>query len=157
MGPAAQPLRRHQVGHGTIPARLPAVLRHGDAGVPLLQRLRSPRGESLWINGDGSNSRDFTYVGTVCRVLLDACERRVSHPEPVNLAFGTNTSLLELVAAIEHASGLSADVQHRGPRAGDVPHSQADNATLRSLFPEVVPVELTEGLHRTLDWFKENS
>jgi UDP-glucose 4-epimerase len=52
---------------------------------------------------------------------------------------------------------MSGDVQHREPRAGDVPHSQADNATLRSLFPEVAPVELTEGLHRTLDWFKEIS
>jgi UDP-glucose 4-epimerase len=115
------------------------------------------RGESLWINGDGSNSRDFTYVGTVCRVLLDACERRVSHPEPVNLAFGTNTTLLELVAALERTSGMSGDVQHRDPRPGDVPHSQADNATLRSLFPDVAPVELTEGLHHTLDWFKEIS
>jgi UDP-glucose 4-epimerase len=115
------------------------------------------RGEPMWINGDGSNSRDFTYVGTVCRVLLDACVRRVSHPEPVNLAFGTNTTLLELVAAIEDASGLAADVRHRDPRAGDVPHSQADNATLRGLFPDVAPVELADGLHRTLDWFKEIS
>jgi UDP-glucose 4-epimerase len=115
------------------------------------------RGDSLWINGDGSNSRDFTYVGTVCRVLLDACERGVSHAEPVNLAFGTNTTLLELVAAIEHASGISAEVQHRESRPGDVPHSQADNAILRSLFPDVIPMELTEGLIRTFDWFKETT
>jgi len=113
------------------------------------------KGEPLWINGDGTNSRDFTYVGTVCRVLLDACERRVSHPEPVNLAFGTNTSLLELVKAIEDTSGISAEVRHRDPRPGDVPHSQADNATLRSLFPAVSPVELEDGLQRTLGWFKE--
>ena len=59
------------------------------------------RGEPLPVNGDGSHSRDFTYVGTVCRVLLDAVERRVSHPEPVNLAFGTNTTLLELIERLE--------------------------------------------------------
>ena len=86
------------------------------------------RGEALPINGDGSNSRDFTYVGTVCKVLLDAAERRVTHPEPVNLAFGTNTTLLELVSRIEHAAGTTAEVVHRDPRAGDVKHSQADNA-----------------------------
>lgn len=113
------------------------------------------RGESLPINGDGSNSRDFTYVGTVCKVLLDAAERRVTDPEPVNLAFGTNTTLLELVSRIEQAAGVSADVVHREPRAGDVKHSQADNTRLRTLFPDVRPVSLEEGLAETVAWFKE--
>lgn len=113
------------------------------------------RGEPLPVNGDGTNSRDFTYVGTVCRVLLDTVERRLSHPEPVNLAFGTNTTLLELVGRIEDAAGTSAEVQHRRPRPGDVKHSQADNAVLRSLFPEVSPVTLEQGLSETITWFKE--
>jgi UDP-glucose 4-epimerase len=113
------------------------------------------RGEALPINGDGSNSRDFTYVGTVCRVLLDACERRLSHPEPVNLAFGTNTTLLELVRKIEDAAGASAEVLHRDPRPGDVKHSQADNTVLRSLFPTVEPTSLEQGLADTVAWFKE--
>lgn len=113
------------------------------------------RDEPLWINGDGANSRDFTYVGTVCRVLLDGCERKLSHPEPVNLAFGTNTSLLELVSQIECVAGLQADVRHRDPRPGDVPHSQANNASLRVLFPDIEPVALGQGLQDTLEWFKE--
>ncbi|MGZ4519072.1 MAG: NAD-dependent epimerase/dehydratase family protein [Mycobacteriaceae bacterium] len=112
-------------------------------------------GQPLPINGDGTQSRDFTYVGTVCRVLLDACERQLSHVEPVNLAFGTNTTLLELVAAIEEVSGLRAEVAHRPARAGDVMHSQADNAVLRSLFPDVAPVSLEQGLRETIEWFKE--
>ena len=115
------------------------------------------RGEALPINGDGSNSRDFTFVGTVCKVLLDAAERRVTHPEPVNLAFGTNTTLLELVSRIEHAAGTTAEVVHREPRAGDVKHSQADNTSLRALFPDVSPVSLDEGLAETVTWFKEIS
>ena len=115
------------------------------------------RGDSLPINGDGSHSRDFTYVGTVCRIILDAVERRVSHPEPVNLAFGTNTTLLELVDRLEVTSGLSAEVVHRDARPGDVKHSQADNAVLRSLFPDVEPVSLDQGLIDTLAWFKEIS
>lgn len=113
------------------------------------------RGEPLQVNGDGSHSRDFTFVGTVCRVLLDASERQLSHPEPVNLAFGTNTTLLELVPQLESASGLAADVLHRDPRPGDVKHSQADNTVLRSLFPEVVPTSLEQGLAETVAWFKE--
>jgi UDP-glucose 4-epimerase len=115
------------------------------------------RGEPMPINGDGSNSRDFTYVGTVCRVLLDTVERKLSHPEPVNLAFGTNTTLLELVRHIEAAAGASAQVVHRDPRPGDVAHSQADNSVLRSLLPDLEPVPLDEGLAETVNWFKEMS
>jgi UDP-glucose 4-epimerase len=115
------------------------------------------RDEPLWINGDGSNSRDFTFVGTVCSVLLDAVERRVSHPEPVNLAFGTNTTLLQLTRRIEDVAGSTADVRHRDPRPGDVRHSQADNASLRSLFPDVTAVELEKGLRDTLEWFRDVS
>lgn len=115
------------------------------------------KGEPLWINGDGFHSRDFTYVGTVCRVLLAAAEGGIAHPEPVNLAFGTNTTLLELVTKLERASGLAARIVHREPRPGDVKHSQADNTSLRTLFPDVHPVSLDAGLAETVAWFKEIS
>lgn len=112
-------------------------------------------GRPLPVNGDGSNSRDFTYVGTVCEVLLQAATQGVTHPEPVNLAFGTNTNLLELITLLEHVAGRSAQVVHRDPRPGDVPHSQADNTVLRSLFPDVEPTPLHGGLARTHDWFRQ--
>lgn len=114
------------------------------------------RGESLMINGDGSHSRDFTYVETVCLVLLDATERRVTHPEPVNLAFGTNTTLTALTQVIGEVAGKDVKVEHREPRPGDVKNSQADNAVLLSLFPEVVPVSLKQGIANTLAWFEES-
>lgn len=114
------------------------------------QMLRS---EPVTVNGDGSTSRDFTYVGSVCRALLAAVERQVSHPEPVNLAFGTSTSLLDLIGALEAVVGRPAERVHRAARPGDVPHSQADNCVFRGLFPEVEPVPLTEGLAETVAWF----
>lgn len=114
------------------------------------------RGEPLPVNGDGSNSRDFTFVGTVCEVLLAAVEQQLSHPEPVNLAFGTNTTLLQLVDELGRVSGRTPEVVHRDPRPGDVKHSQADNTVLRSLFPDVRPTALPDGLARTLAWYKEN-
>ena len=111
------------------------------------------RGEPVWVNGDGSNSRDFTYVGTVCSVLLDTAERRVSHPEPVNLAFGTNTTLNSLIEHLRNIIGRDFEVRFRDPRPGDVPHSQAENSTLRSLFPSVGPTALHDGLAETYSWF----
>jgi UDP-glucose 4-epimerase len=114
------------------------------------------RDEPLWINGDGSNSRDFTYVGTVCDILLQTCERQLSHSEPMNLAFGRTTTLLKLVGHIEVATERVAKVEHREPRPGDVPHSQADNASMRSLFPGVQPICLREGLAETVAWFEKD-
>ncbi|WP_375423621.1 NAD-dependent epimerase/dehydratase family protein [uncultured Friedmanniella sp.] len=111
--------------------------------------------EPLVVFGDGTSSRDFTYVGTVCEVLLAAVRGRVTSPEPVNLAFGTNTTLLNLIAALTEATGLTPEVSFQAPRSGDVPHSQADSTRLRTLFPDVSPVTLTEGLRHTLDWFRE--
>lgn len=112
------------------------------------------RDETVWVNGDGSNSRDFTYVGTVCDVLLDAVTRRVSYAEPVNLAFGTNTTLLQLLKMLEATTGDTLKVEHREPRPGDVPHSRANNDVLRSLFPSTKAECLSQGLKATYDWFR---
>jgi len=111
-------------------------------------------GRPLTINGDGTHSRDFTYVGTVCRVLLDTAKRRVTNPEPVNLAFGTNTTLSDLVRTLAQVTGRVPEVVHRDPRPGDVKNSQADNTVLRSLFPGVQPVPLDQGIAETVAWFE---
>lgn len=110
-------------------------------------------GRPVPVNGDGSHSRDFTYVGTVCRVIMDAVHRRLTHPEPVNLAFGTPTSLTQLIDMLTGITGRTPVVEHRPERPGDVRHSQADNAVLRSLFPDVEPVVLEQGLKDTVEWF----
>ncbi len=110
-------------------------------------------GEPLVVHGDGSQSRDFTYVETVCGVLTDAVLRRVSSPDPTNLAFGTRTTLLEVIALLEELLERPLEVQFTQTRAGDVPHSQAANDRLRGLFPDVQPVDLRTGLAATIAWF----
>ncbi|MEW1700883.1 NAD-dependent epimerase/dehydratase family protein [Streptomyces sp. NPDC091278] len=112
-------------------------------------------GEPVTIHGDGTQTRDFTYVGTVCDVLTDALLRRVVDPRPVNLAFGSRTSLLDLVQEIETATGLPARREHVPVRVGDVPHSQADSTRLRNLFPEVATAALREGIPATVGWFRQ--
>jgi len=112
------------------------------------------RGVPLTIHGDGEQTRDFTNVGTVTRVLADALTRTVTDPEPVNLAFGTRTSLNALVGELADILGFAPQVEHVEPRAGDVRDSQADNARLRHHFPDVEPVPLREGLQQTVEWFR---
>ncbi|MFJ4097020.1 NAD-dependent epimerase/dehydratase family protein [Kitasatospora sp. NPDC089913] len=111
-------------------------------------------GRPLTVHGDGGQSRDFTFVGTVTQVITDAVLRRVVSADPVNLAFGTRTSLLELVGELETVLGHPVEVAHTEPRPGDVRDSQADNTRLRELFPDVRPVPLREGLERTASWFR---
>lgn len=111
-------------------------------------------GEPITIHGTGEQSRDFTYVDTLAAVVTDAILRRVSDPEPVNLAFGTRSSLNEIVAAIGELVGADPAVHHGEPRVGDVPHSQADGTRLAQLFPTVQPVDLTTGLRSTIDWMR---
>lgn len=108
----------------------------------------------LTIYGDGRQTRDFTYVGSVVSVLTEAIERRVSDPTPVNLAFGTRVTLLDLVAELEALLGTRLDVRFEQPRTGDVVHSQAADDRLRELFPDTKPVPLAEGLAATVEWMR---
>jgi UDP-glucose 4-epimerase len=115
------------------------------------------RGDPLPVHGDGHQSRDFTYVGTVAAILTDAVRRTVTDPRPVNLAFGTRVSLLELIELIERQLGATLERHHGDPRPGDVRDSQADQSHLCQLFPEVRPVSLEDGLQATIDWFAQTS
>ena len=110
-------------------------------------------GQPLVVHGDGGQTRDFTYVGTVAAVIADAVRRTVTSPTPVNLAFGTRVSLLELIDRIERILGIEVERRHVEPRPGDVRDSQADQTALRALFPDALAVPLDEGLRATADWF----
>jgi UDP-glucose 4-epimerase len=111
-------------------------------------------GRPLPIHGDGSQTRDFTFVGSVVAVLAAAVVRGVVSREPVNLAFGTRRTLLEVVDAMEAELGRSLPREHHEPREGDVRHSQADGRRLRSLFPDLSPTAFEEGLASTIAWFE---
>ena len=110
-------------------------------------------GEALPVHGDGTQTRDFTYVGSVVRVLAEAVDRSVTAPGPVNLAFGGRASLLELAHQLGVVLGRALTLAHGPTRAGDVRDSQADQHRLRALFPDVTPVDLADGLRATVEWF----
>jgi UDP-glucose 4-epimerase len=109
----------------------------------------------LPVHGDGTQTRDFTFVGTVASVLTDAIRRRVVDPEPVNLAYGSQVSLLELIGLLEEIMGRELQVHHAESRLGDVRHSQADQTRLCQRFPDVRPTPLPDGLRATVSWFRE--
>lgn len=131
-----------QPAHHAYAAVIPAFLDAALAGRPLP------------INGDGEQTRDFTYVGSVVDVVVDALRRRVVSAEPVNLAFGSRRSLMEVVEHVEDAVGHPLELTFRRPRPGDVRHSQADGSRLLALFPDVEPTPFDVGLGATLAWWR---
>jgi len=112
------------------------------------------QGKPLPVNGDGTQTRDFTFVGSVCAAIYSAAERKLGSQSPVNLAFGTNTSLNELIEIIGGALGKDIEVDYRETRKGDVYASQAEGTLFSELFPNVTAVPLNVGIERTRDWFE---
>jgi UDP-glucose 4-epimerase len=112
------------------------------------------RGVPLPVNGDGSQSRDFTYIDTLTSVIVDALNRRVTSDLPVNLAYGTRTDLLTVISMIDELVDGALTVEHGPDRVGDVPHSQADSSRIGELFPDITPVPLEIGLKATVDWMR---
>ena len=112
--------------------------------------------QALPVHGDGTQCRDFTYVDTVVSVIADAIHRRVSHLEPLNLAFGKKITLLEVISELEVILDRNLSIDYQPPRVGDVARSQADSSALRRLFPDVVPSDFVDGLRSTTEWFQES-
>jgi UDP-glucose 4-epimerase len=111
-------------------------------------------GRPLEVHGDGEQSRDFTYVGDVCTILVDALVRQVTYPEPVNLAFGTRTDLLHLIELLRDLVDAPLRVEHVAPRPSDVRHTQADCTRLLELFPDITPRPFPDGLRATVEWLQ---
>lgn len=111
------------------------------------------RGVPLQVHGDGTQTRDFTYVGTVVDLIARAIVDNTT-AGPTNLAFGTRTSLLELINAIEAELGHRVEIAFGEPRSGDVPHSQASSRALVELFPEPKVVPLEDGVRETIKWMR---
>lgn len=111
-------------------------------------------GEPLSVNGDGRQTRDFTFVDTVSAVIAGGLMRRVVSPTPVNLAFGSRTDLLEVVSMLGEILGMTLSVVKQPARVGDVQDSQADHQHLARLFPEIAPVGLQQGLVATVAWHR---
>jgi UDP-glucose 4-epimerase len=108
------------------------------------------RHEPVPVNGDGLQTRDFVYVGDVCRLIVAAVVDGVSAPGPVNVGAGIGTTLLDLLAGMEQALGQAVRRTHREPRPGDIRHSVADVTLLHRLFPRFRPTPLAEGLAGTV-------
>ncbi len=126
------------------------------AVIPLFMKA-AMEGTSPKINGDGTNSRDFTFVQNALQANIKAMldTEQLEKHEVVNIAVGDRTNLVELWDAIASAAGTDVQPTFGPPRAGDIPHSLASIDKAKSLFGYDPQFRLRDGIKITFDWFKE--
>lgn len=107
----------------------------------------------LTIFGDGEQSRDFTSIHAVTDALTKAATRKVTSSTPVNLAFGTRTSLNAVVELLQEMHPKRIEVEYVEARPGDVKHSQASSALLDSLMPDVEKPDFVQALKEVYEWY----
>ena len=109
------------------------------------------------IYGDGTQTRDFTYVANVVDGVLRACEAPRAAGDVINVATGDRISLNDLLRTMNRILGTNLEPILAPPRAGDIAHSQADITKARALLGYTPLVPLDEGLRHTLDWYRSRN
>ena len=108
--------------------------------------------KTIFINGDGKTTRDFTYIANAVQANICALltENDAACNQVYNIACGKNYSLLDLVESLERAIGKKALVEHRDFRQGDIRDSLADISKARNLLGYDPEIDFNQGIRETV-------
>ncbi len=113
------------------------------------------QGQQPPIYGDGSQSRDFTYIDNVVHGNLLASTAKEAVGETINLATGGQVRIKDLAAKLNLLLGTRLPPVYREERPGDIKHSRADVAKAGELLGFEPIVDFDEGLRRTVAWYRQ--
>lgn len=125
---------------------------HGEAGVVAIFAKKMLSDEQPVINGDGSQTRDFVYVGDVAAANLAALS--LEENAVINIGTGIETSVNQLFAEMCGSGGFSFEQVHGPPMPGEQLRSVVDNALAEKLLGWQPRVGLQDGLRQTIDYFR---
>jgi UDP-glucose 4-epimerase len=126
---------------------------HGEAGVVAIFTGRMLAGESVTINGDGDQTRDFVYVGDCAQANFLALT--VDHePGIYNLGWGRPTSINEICSVLVNVTDYSLPVQYGPAKVGETRHIYLDASKAKKDLGWMPTITLEEGLEKTVDYFK---
>lgn len=122
---------------------------------------RAMAGEMLEIYGDGTQTRDFIYIGDLIRAVKLAAAIPEAAGETFQIATNAETTVSELIGklvpALAEAGIKDVEVRHADPRLGDVRRNYSDTSKARRILGWSVEVGLDEGLRRTVSYFADAS
>jgi UDP-glucuronate 4-epimerase len=113
------------------------------------------RGESIPVFGDGSTSRDYTYVGDIVQGILAAIAYDASPYEVINLGNGNTLSLTRMIEILEDALGKKALIERLPDQPGDVPLTSADISKAQRLLGYAPQVQFPEGIAAFVRWMRK--
>ena len=114
-------------------------------------------GERPTINGDGKQSRDFTYIENVIEANLKAClAAHEAAGQVYNIAYGGRECLLDVYYSIARAFGKDIEPKFGPDRAGDIKHSNADISKARELLGYNPEFNFDAGLRESIEWYRKN-
>ena len=115
------------------------------------------RGEVPVINGDGRQSRDFTYIDNVIEANLKACQASSDAAgEAFNIGAGGREYLIDVYRDLCRELGRDVEPKYGPVRAGDIRDSNADISKARKLLGYDPEYDFARGIHLAIDWYKEN-
>eukprot|EP00586_Coscinodiscus_wailesii_P006908 CAMPEP_0172488752 /NCGR_PEP_ID=MMETSP1066-20121228/18468_1 /TAXON_ID=671091 /ORGANISM="Coscinodiscus wailesii, Strain CCMP2513" /LENGTH=410 /DNA_ID=CAMNT_0013256195 /DNA_START=91 /DNA_END=1323 /DNA_ORIENTATION=- len=115
---------------------------------------RVSRGLEIQQFGDGSSSRDYTYISDIVDGIVRAIDRPHKY-EVFNLGKGSGTSLRDFIGLVQRHVGKDANIRVMPDQAGDVPYTCADVRKAHSLLGYKAKVPFEEGIKRTVEWYKD--
>ncbi len=114
-------------------------------------------GEVPTINGDGKQSRDFTYVDNVIEANLKAClAGEEAAGQAYNIAYGGREYLIDIYDALCDALGVDVKPNFGPDRPGDIKHSNADISKAKKLLGYDPEYDFSKGIKLAIEWYKEN-
>lgn len=113
-------------------------------------------GEAPYINGDGEQTRDFTFVENAVQANVRALLSDTANHEVVNIAFGERTSLNQLWEKITSLANSKLKPIYREGRQGDVRDSLADITKAKRLIGYNPEFSVLQGLEKTFNWYKKH-
>jgi UDP-glucose 4-epimerase len=127
----------------------------GDAGEVIPKFiLRALAGQPLIVFGDGSQTRDFTYVEDTADGIARIGRCAAAFGQVVNLGSGRSISIRDLAAVVAATVGGAASIRHDAPRPGDLTAQCADARRARALISFAPAVQLADGMKRLVDWYR---
>lgn len=114
------------------------------------------KGEPIPVFGDGSTSRDYTFIDDIVAGIIGALNYEGSLYEIINLGNHQTVSLQKLIETLEEVIGKKAIIDRQPEQPGDVPHTYADVAKAQQLLGYSAGTELKVGLERFYEWFQAN-
>ena len=112
------------------------------------------QGKPIDVYGDGTASRDFTYVETVLDIAIASMKDKITTDGAVNLAFGNRISLNDAIRLLKKYFP-DLQVNYKEIRPGDIKESQNSPELLKKIFPLVIPKSFEEALVETINWLKD--